>query len=125
MPKATTWLKSRNCDFACAYYRDRKARCDGGVPSYGKCLSRSETCSSNKYTVRLHPLKEHARGREAIDEQQATAMEEEHSYFSNYSTDEDDDGEKVPSSVRLVNSLGRLNQRSKTRLSWGNLFSKS
>ena len=125
MPKATTWSISCNRDFACACCRDRKARCDGGMPSCGKYLSRSETCSSNRYTVGLQPLEEHARGEEAIDEQQAAAMEEEHSHFSDYSTDEDDDGEKVPSSVRLVNSLGRLNQRSKTRSSWGNLFSKS
>lgn len=59
-----------------------------------------------------------------MDEQQAVNMEEERSHFSDYSTDEEDDGEKVPSNGRLYNSLGRLNQMSKPRLSWGNLFSK-
>ena len=53
-------------------------------------------------------------------------MEEEHSHFSDDSSDEDDDGEEVPSSnVRLVNSLGRMKRRSRTRLSLGSLFSKS
>ena len=59
-----------------------------------------------------------------MDEQQAVEMEEEHSHFSDYSTEEEDDSEKVPSNGRLFNSLSRLNQRSKTRLSLGNLFSK-
>ncbi len=118
MPKAAPWSNS------CASCRDRKARCDGGMPSYGKCLSRSETCSSNRYCLSLQPLEEHARGEEAIGGQQATLMEEEHSHFSDYSTDEDDGAEKVQSTVRLFNSLGRLNQRSKPRLSWSKFFSK-
>ena len=118
MPKAAPWSNS------CASCRDRKARCDGGMFSYGKCLSRSETCPSNRYCSSLQPLKEHARGEEATGGQQATLMEEENSHFSDYSTDEDDAAEKVQSTVRLFNSLGRLNQKSKPRLSWSKVFSK-
>lgn len=125
MPKATTRSKSRKCDFACVCCKERKGRCDGGMPSYGKCLPHSEICSLNSYSVRLQPLEEHARGDEAMDENQAATMEEERSRFSDYSTDEDDDSQKVPSNVRLVNPLGRLSQMSKPRLSWANLFSKS
>ncbi|KAF6236960.1 hypothetical protein HO173_004839 [Letharia columbiana] len=125
MPKFTTRPKSRDCDFAYAYCRERKAERDGVIPSCRKCLSRSETCSFNKYCTSLQPLEEHARGKETMDEQEAATMEEEHSHFSDYSTDEDDDGEKIPSNARLFNSLGRLHSRSKPRLSWGNLFSRS
>lgn len=113
------------CDFACAYCRDCRARCEYGMPRCAKCLSRNETCSSNKYFVGLQPLAENAREKEAMDEGQTVVMEEEHSRFSDSSADEDEDGGKVPSNIRLFNSLGRRSQRSKTRLSWGNLFSKS
>lgn len=94
------------------------------MPSGGTCLSRGEACSVTKYSLSLQPLEEHAKGEEDMDEQQAVEMEEERSHFSDYSTEEEDDCEKIPSNGRLFNSLGRLNQRSKTRLSWGNLFSK-
>lgn len=125
MHKATMRPISRRCDFACACCRKHKARCDGGMLSCTKCLSRSESCFFNRHSISLQPLEEHARGKEAMDEQQAATMEEERSQFSDYSTDEDDDGEKVASNFRLFNSLGRLRQKSKTRLSWGSLFSKS
>lgn len=95
------------------------------MPSCGKCLSRSEVCSFNKYNIGLQPLEEQTGREDATDEQQPATTEEEHSHFSDDSSDEDDDGKKVPSNVRLFNSLGRLNQRSRTRLSWNNLFSKS
>lgn len=95
------------------------------MPSCGKCLSRSEICSFNKYTIGLQPLKEQGRREEATDEQPPAITEEAHSHFSDDSSDEDDDGENLPSNVRLFNSLGRLNQRSRTRLSWNSLFSKS
>ena len=74
--------------------------------------------------MNLQTLAEHTRGEEVMNTEQAVGMEEEHSHFSDDSTDEDDDVEIVPSNARLFNSLGRLNQRSKTRLSWSNLFSK-
>lgn len=120
-PKA---IIPHKCDFVCACFIERKARCDGGMPSCETCLSRGGTCSFSKYGLHLQPLKEHAKGEEARDEQQTLEMEEERSHFSDYSTEEEDDSEKVPSNGRLFNSLGRHNQRSKPRLSWGNLFSK-
>lgn len=124
MARATERSKSRKSDFACFSRRERKARCDGGISSCGKCPSSSETCSFNIYGSSLQPLEEHKRGEDAAVEQQAATMEQEHSHFSNYSTDEDDDDERVPSRVRLASSLSRLNQKSKTRLSWSSLFSR-
>ena len=123
--ETTTMSNQCKCDFACAYCRDCRARCEYGMPRCANCLSRNETCSSNKFCVGLQPLAEHAREKEAMDEGQTVIMEEEHSRFSDSSSDEDDDGGKVPSNIRLFHSLGRRSQRSKTRLSWGNLFSKA
>lgn len=123
--KATTRSKSHECDFACASCKEHKARCDGRISSCENCLTRGETCSFRIYSSSLQPLKEHAKGEDAIDEPHAAIMEEEHSHFSDYSTDEDDDDEMIPSNVRLPNSLGRLSQRSKTRLSLSGLFSRS
>ena len=94
------------------------------MPSCETFFSRGEACSFSQPGLDLPPLKEHAKGEEAMDEHQTVEMEEERSHFSDYSTEEEDDSEKVPSNGRLFNSLGRLNQRSRTRLSWGNLFSK-
>lgn len=125
MPQATMKSKLHKCDFACASAREHKAGC-AGMLSCGKGLSRSERrCSFNKCGISLQILEEHTRGDQTMDEQQAAAMEEEHSHFSDYSTNDEDDGERIPSNVRLVKSLGRMHGRSKTRLSWGNLFSKS
>lgn len=124
MPQATKRARPHKRDFVCAYCIKREARCDGGIPSCKPCLSREEACSFSKYDFDLQPSKEHARGEETTDEQQAVEIEEERSHFSDYSTDEEDDSEKVPSNGRLFNSLGRLNQKSKPRVSWGNLFSK-
>ena len=123
--ETTTMSNPCKCDFACASCRDCRAECEYSMPRCAKCLSRNETCSSNKNFGRLQPLAEHAREKEAMDEGQTAITEEEHSRFSDSSSDEDDDGRKVPSNMRLFNSLGRRSQRSKTRLSWGNLFSKS
>ena len=77
-----------------------------------------------KYSLNLEPLAEHARAEEAIEEEQAVSVEEERSHFSDCSTDDDDDGDKIPVNARLFNSLGRLNRRSKIRMSWGNIFFK-
>ena len=77
-----------------------------------------------KYSLNLEPLAEHVSAEELIDEEQAVPVEEERSHFSDCSTDEDDDGEKMPANARLFNSLGRLNRRSKIRMSWGNIFFK-
>ena len=123
-PKATQRSRPHKCDFVCACCIERKARCDGGMPSCETCVSRGEACSISKYGLHLEPLKEHANGEEAMDEQQTVEMEEERSHFSDYSSEDEDDSEKVPSNGRLFNSLGRHNQRSKPRLSWSNLFSK-
>ena len=113
IPTATATSKSR-----------KSARgMDGGLPSCAKRLPGNETCPSHKYSLILQPFAEHARGQEEMDEEQATIVEEERSHFSDCS--EEDDGETVPSNGRLFNSLGRLNHRSRTRLSWGNLFSKT
>ena len=117
--------ESRKRDFTCACCREHKARCDGGKANCGKFLSRSETCSFDRHSIGLQPLKEHERVVEAMDEQQVATMEKERSHFSDDSTDEDDDGEKVSSNMRLVKSLGRLSEKSITRFSLGNLFSKS
>lgn len=125
MPKASARSKSRKCDFDRSSCREGKARCDSGMPSCEKCLSKSEICSFNKYSSCLQPLIEYARGEDAKDGQQAATMEEESSHFSDYSTEEDDDDEKPSSNARLPSSLGRLNQRSKTRLSLSGLFSRS
>ena len=95
------------------------------MPSCRDCLGRSRTRSFNRFSVNLQSLKEHAKGEEGMDDRYAATVEEEHSHFSDYSTDEDDDCEKLPSNVRSVNSLGRFNQRSRSRLSWVNLFSRS
>lgn len=94
------------------------------MPSCAKCLRGNEIYPFNEHSLNLQPLAEHARGEEAMDEEQAAIVEEERSHFSDCSTDEEDNGEKVPSNARLFNSLGRLNYRSRTRLSWANLFSK-
>lgn len=120
MPK-TASSKARKCDIACVQFKERKTRCDG-MSSCRTCLSRSETCSFNRCSVGLQPLEEYTRGEEATDHKQAATMEEDRSHFSDFSTD-DEDIERPPH-IRLVNSLGRLSRRSKTRLSWGNLFSK-
>ena len=121
MPK-TTSSKARKCDIACAQFKERKTRFGDGMSSRRTCISRSETCSINRCSVRLQPLEEHIRGDEATDHKQAATMEEDRSHFSDFSTDDED--KERPPHVRLVNSLGRLSRRSKTRLSWGNLFSK-
>lgn len=123
MPQATTRSKSHISDFTSVRCGKRKARCSG-VPSCEKCLSRSEKCSINKHSISLQPLGEYARGEETTSRTPPAIFEEERSHFSDYSTDEDDDGEKTSSNVRLVNSIGRLNRRSKTRSSLSNLFSK-
>ncbi|KAM0803389.1 hypothetical protein BDR22DRAFT_68400 [Usnea florida] len=121
MPK-TTNSKARKREFNCAQFQERKARHGDGMSSCTVCLSKSETCSFNRCSVRLQPLEEYTRGEEATDHKQAATMEEDHSHFSDFSTD-DEDNERPPH-IRLVNSLGRLSRRSKTRLSWGNIFSK-
>ena len=121
MPK-TINSRARKRDINCAQFQKRKARYGDRMSSCTTCLSKSETCSFNRCSVRLQPLEEHTRGEEATDHKQAATMEEDHSYFSDFSTD-DEDTERPPH-TRLVNSLGRLSRRSKTRLSWGNIFSK-
>ena len=121
MPK-TTNSKARKRDINCAQFQERKARHGDRMSCCTMCLSKSETCSFNRCSVRLQPLEEHTRGEEATDHKQAATMEEDHSHFSDFSTD-DEDNERPPH-IRLVNSLGRLSRRSKTRLSWGNIFSK-
>ena len=125
IPKATTASNSPKCDFACARCRERTSRFDdSGMPDYSRCLLGSETCLSMKYTLNLEPLAEHARAEDVIDEEQAVVVDEERSHFSDCSSDEEDEGEKIPANARLFNSLGRFNRRSKTRMSWGNIFSK-
>ena len=125
IPKPTTASKSRKRELACACRKERTTRLnDGGMSDYSKCLPGSETCPSMKYTLNLGPLAEHARAEEVIDGEQAVTAEEERSHFSDCSTDEEDDGEKMPANARLFSSLGRLNRRSKTRMSWGNIFFK-
>ena len=121
MPK-TIISKARKCDINCVQFQERKTRFSDGMSSCRTCLSRSETCSSNRCSVRLQPLEEHTRGEEAKGQKEAATMEEDRSHFSDFSTDDEDN--ESPSRVRLVNSLGRLSRRSKTRLSWGNIFSK-
>ena len=120
MPNTTT-SKPRKCDINYVQFQERKTRFGDGMSSCRTCLSRSETCSSNRCSVRLHPLEEHTRGEEATGYKAAT-MEEDRSHFSDFSSDDED--HERPSHFRLVNSLGRLSRRSKTRLSWGNIFSK-
>ena len=123
--KAATRPKSRKCDTTCAFCRERTARFnDGGMLGCAICLPGSDSRSSHKYSLTLQPLAENVRGEEVIDEGQAVIVEEERSHFSDCSSDEEDDDEKVPSNTGLFNSLGRLNRRSRTRLSWSNLFSK-
>ena len=125
IPKATTAPKSPKCDFACACFREHTTRFnDGGMPDYSKCLPGSETRPSMKNTLNLEPLAEHARAAEVIAEEQTVTVEEERSHFSDCSTDEESDGEKMPANARLFNSLGRLNRRSKTRMSLGSIFFK-
>ena len=125
IPKATTASNSPKCDSACACCRERTTRLnDGGMPNYSRCLPGSETCLSMKYTLNLEPLAEHARTEDLKDEEQAVIVDEERSHFSDCSTDEEDEREKMPANARLFNSLGRFNRRSKTRMSWGNIFSK-
>ena len=114
MPK-TTNSKARKCDITCVQFKERKMRFGDGMSSCRTCLSRSETCSFNRCSVSLQPLEEHTRGEEATDHKQAATMEEDRSHFSDFSTD-DEDNERPPH-IRLVNSLGRLSRRSKTRLS--------
>ena len=121
MPK-TTSSKARKRDINCAQFQERKARHGDGMSSCTGCLSESETCSVNRCSFRLQPLEEHTIGEEATDHKQAATMEEDHSHFSDFSTDDED--KERPPHIRLVNSLGRLSRRSKTRLSWGNIFSK-
>lgn len=90
------------------------------------CFSISEASPFSRNPTSLQPLAEHAREEEALHEDPSVTIEElPRSHWSDDSSDEDDDDEKVPSNPRLFNSLGRLSQRSKTRLSWGSLFSKS
>lgn len=125
MPKASARSKSHKCDFTRTICREGKARYDDGMPNCENCLSNSDTYSFNNFSSCLQPLKEHARGEVAMDGQQAATTEEECSHFSDYSTDEDDDDEKLPPTIRLPSSLGRLSQRSKTRLSLSGLFSRS
>lgn len=127
IPKATARSKSRKCGFTCICRRKHTARVkDDMLPSCAKCLHGIEIYPSNEYSLNLQPLAEHARGEEQEEsiEEQTAIVEEERSHFSDCSTDEEDNGEKVPSNARLFNSLGRLSYRSRTRLSWGNLFSK-
>ena len=125
IPKATTASNSPKRDFACACCRERTTRFnDGGMPDCSRCLPGSETCLSMKYTLNLEPLAEHARAEDVIDEEQAVIVDEERSHFSDCSTDEEDEGEKKLANAWLFNSLGRFNRRSKTRMSWGNIFSK-
>ena len=125
VPKATTASNSPKCDFTCACCRECTTRFnDGGMPDCSRCLPGSETCLSMKYTLNLEPLAEHARAEDVIDGEQAVTVDEERSHFSDCSTDEEDEGEKKPANARLFNSLGRFNRRSKTRMSWGNIFSK-
>ena len=125
IPKPTTASKPRKREFACACCRERTTRLyDSGMPDYSKRLPGSETCPSIKYTLNLEPLAEHARAGEVIDGEQAVTAEEERSHFSDCSTDEEDNGEKMPANARLFSSLGRLNRRSKPRMSWGNIFFK-
>ena len=121
MPK-TTNSKARKCDITCVQFKERKMRFGDRMSSCRTCLLRSETCSFNRCSIRLQPLEEHTRGEEAADHKQAATMEEDRSHFSDFSTD-DEDNERPPH-TRLVNSLGRLSRRSKTRLSWGSIFSK-
>ena len=121
MPK-TINSKARKRDISRAQFQERKVRHGDGMSSCRLCLSKSETCSFNRCSVRLQPLDEHTRGEEAMDHKQAATMEEDHSHFSDFSTDDEDN--QRPPHIRLVNSLGRLSRRSKTRLSWGNIFSK-
>ena len=121
MPK-TFNAKAHKRDINCAQLQERKARYGDGMSSCTMCLSKSETCSFNRCSIKLQPLEEHTRGEEATDHRQAATMEEDHSHFSDFSSD-DEDNERPPH-IRLVNSLGRLSRRSKTRLSWGNIFSK-
>ena len=122
IPEAVPGLNSRICDSGYVYCGACNVRYGGGTPSCGECLSRNETRSLNKRGTSLRPSAELARG--DIDEEQGAIMEEVHSHFSDDSSDEDIDSEKALSNVRLFNSLGKLNQRSRTRLSWSNLFSK-
>ncbi len=127
MPKFTMRSYSRKCDFTCASCGRRKARCDGAIPSCRACISGSKSLSRNEDSIGLRTLAEQARGEEAMDETQTATMEEERSHFSDDSTDDDDDdGDELPSNTRLFNSLGRLNQRWKPRLSWSrtSLFAK-
>lgn len=126
IPKATTASNSSKCDFDCTCYRERTTRFnDGGMPDYPRCSPGNETCPSMKYTLNLEPLAEYARAEDVIDQEQAVIVDEERSHFSDCSTDEEDEGDKIPANARLFNSLGRFNRRSKTRMSWGNIFSKS
>ena len=122
MPEAAKMSKSRKCDFDCAYCLERIARCNGEMPSCGECLSGTGLFASDQNSNSLQTLTEHSREEEeeATGEEQTAILEEVHSHFSDDSTDEDDDGKKVTSNVRLF----KLNQKSKTRLSWGSLFSK-
>lgn len=92
------------------------------MPDYSECLPGSENRPSMKSTLNLEPLAEHARAAEVTDEEQTVIVEEERSHFSDCSTDEEDGGEKMPANARLFNSLGRLNRRSKTRMSLGSIF---
>ena len=74
---------------------------DDGMLGCPQCLPKSATCFSNKYSLNLKPLAEHTREEEVMDEKQAMIAEEERSYFSDCSTDEGDDDEKMPSNVGL------------------------
>ena len=118
MPEATMRSISHTCDFVCACCLRRVVRCNGEMPSCGGCL---EAFASDQQSNSLQDLTEHARvEEEETGEEQTATLEEVHSHFSDDSTDEDDEGEKVASNVRLF----KFNQKSRSRLSWGSLFSK-
>lgn len=39
---------TRKYGFACANCRKRKARCDGGMPKCGRCVTNNENCYFDK-----------------------------------------------------------------------------
>ena len=85
----------------------------------------TRSTSSKRYfacaRTSLPTLTEHAREEgEATGEEKIMTLEEVHSYFSDDSA-EDDDGKKFASNVRLF----MLNKKSKFKLFWGRLLSKS
>ena len=117
-------LRSRPCEcgFACACHGGSNSICKGGMSDCGCCASRSERRVLSKTGYSLRPSEELVR--DVTNKDQGSTVEDPHSHFSDDSSDGEDESGKVPSNVRLFNSLGRLNQKTKTRLSWNNLFSK-